>query len=149
MTALGILGPELIFQISFGQDFHVLGYSSWTMTHAWDAEMGGFFLHTSDCDPFPLNAAQLHYLVKENLTNFPKITKKAIDDKNMAEMFIRAITILQISWFVLNAHWSRSSTTCHHHFRAYYPGFHRLHICNMSLLILQANGRRNAHYYHA
>jgi hypothetical protein len=111
MTALGILGPELIFQISFGQyhaarrsvrDFHALGHSSWTMTHAWYAEMGGFFLHTSDCDPFPLNAAQLHYLVKENLTNFPNITKKAIDDQNKAETFIRSITILQISWFVLN-----------------------------------------------
>ena len=111
MTALGILGPELVFQISFGQyhaarrsvrDFHTLGYSSWTMTHAWYAEMGGFFLHTSDCDPFPLNAAQLHYLVKEELLDFPTVTKKAIDDKNKAEAFIRTITVLQISWFVLN-----------------------------------------------
>jgi hypothetical protein len=69
------------------RDFHVLGYSSWTMARAWDAEMGGFFSHPSDCDPSPLNAAQLHYLVKENLTNFPNIIKKAIDDKNKAETF--------------------------------------------------------------
>jgi hypothetical protein len=111
MTALGILGPELIFQISFGQyhaarrsvrDFHALGYSTWTWTHAWYTEMGGFLLQTSDCDPFPLNAAQLHYLVKEKLIEFPAITKKAIDDKNKAAAFVRFVTVIQISWFVLN-----------------------------------------------
>jgi hypothetical protein len=111
MTGLGILGPELVFQISFGQyhaarrskiDFHVAGYSSWTMTHAWYAEMGGFVLHTSDYDPFPLNAAQLLYLVKEQLIGFPPLTKKDIDDKNKAEAFVRTITVIQICWFVLN-----------------------------------------------
>jgi hypothetical protein len=111
LVVICLWGPEVIFMLSFGQyfsarhsvrDFHNLGYPSWTMTHAFFADMGGFVLQTEDMSSFPLDAAQLHYLVKEKLVDFPAITKQAIKDRNKAESLVRIITLIQICWFLLN-----------------------------------------------
>ena len=111
VTALGFLGPEFIFQIALGQwvsgcrsvqEFHASGYPSWTMSHAFFADMGGFILYTKDWTPFPINAKQLHYLVVEGYVAFPALDKRVIADKNKADGLLRLITIIQIFWFVVN-----------------------------------------------
>jgi hypothetical protein len=111
VTALAFLGPEFIFQIALGQyisarrsvkDFHASGYSRWTLTHAFYADMGGFILQTRGWTPFPIDAKQLHYLVTEHYVEFPKLEKKGIADKNKVDGLLRIITLFQILWFVIN-----------------------------------------------
>lgn len=111
VTALAFLGPEFIFQIALGQyisarrslkDFHESGYTQWTMTHAFYADMGGFILQTRDWKPFPVDAKQLHYLVTEGYVEFPKLQKQGIADKNKVDGLLRIITLCQTLWFVFN-----------------------------------------------
>jgi len=42
--------------------------------------MGGFVLDSPDYPRFPVNAEQLHYLVKHGYVDFPDITKADIKD---------------------------------------------------------------------
>ena len=111
LTALAFLGPEFILQIALGQwlsarrsvkDFHASGYTQWTMSHAFFADMGGFVLQTRDWVPFPIDAKQLHYLILKGHVEYPTITKQKIKDKNKVDHLLRLITIVQIFWFVLN-----------------------------------------------
>jgi hypothetical protein len=69
----------------FYQEFHASGYSSWTITHAFFADMGGFILQTPGWKPFPLDAKQLHYMVSKGYLKYPQIDKEAIDDKDKAD----------------------------------------------------------------
>jgi hypothetical protein len=48
------------------------------LTHGFFADMGGFTLVSPDYPPFPINAEQLHYLVKNGHVDFPNITKPEI-----------------------------------------------------------------------
>jgi hypothetical protein len=111
MTALAFLGPEFIFQLALGQlvsarrsvkEFHASGHTSWSMTHAFYADMGGFILDVSDSTPFPIDAKQLHYLVMEDWVDFPKITREEIADKNKVNGLLRILTLCQIIWFMIN-----------------------------------------------
>lgn len=112
-TFLGVIGPEFVLQSALGQwgsacdsvwQFRLLGYSEWTMTHAFFADMGGFILHTKDWIPFPLNARQVHYLVAEGYIpcSAVAISKEVIVDKNKNDAIVRIITVGQTLWFVLN-----------------------------------------------
>jgi hypothetical protein len=109
----GILGPEFVVQTALGQwvsacrsvkEFCQLGHLSWTMAHAFFADMGGYILHPADFVPFPLDAKQVHYLVKEGYVDYVDvgISKRAIDDKNKGDGMTRIITVLQIMWFVIS-----------------------------------------------
>ena len=130
LTALGVLCPELIFEFSFGQwlsarrsvrDFNSAGFGNrpakegwykfrwpgkvkerWTMKEAFFTDMGGFILHTRDQLPFPLDAKQLHYLVSKRYLQMPMLHHRAIEDKNKVDGLLRAITICQITWFLVN-----------------------------------------------
>lgn len=113
VACLGIVGPEFILQLSFGQwmsarrsveDFKRLGYSDWSMAHAFLADMGGFVLHARDFVPFPLDAKQVHYLVDKGYIQYSavRLDKEAIDDKNRGDGIARFITICQIIWFSFN-----------------------------------------------
>ena len=111
MAILGNIGPEFILQIALGQlisarqsvrDFHESGYFTWTVTHGFFADMGGFILHTPDFVQFPLNAKQLHYMVTRGYLDLPRITKEEIDDKNKLDVILRTITLAQTLWFVVN-----------------------------------------------
>jgi hypothetical protein len=82
-------------------DFSRLGYSQWSLRHAFFADMGGFVLETPDYLPFPIDAYQLHYLVANNLMAFPIIDENAIQDKNKADGFARMLTSIQVLWFAL------------------------------------------------
>lgn len=111
LTGLGILGPEFILLLALGQresacrsvqDFQNSGYPEWSMSHAYFADMGGFVLHTPNWTPFPLDAKQVHYLVTEGYMEYPAIDPEIIVDKNKTDPFVRAITIIQTLWFILN-----------------------------------------------
>lgn len=111
LTGLGILGPEFILQSALGQwisartsvkDFRALGFDTWTMSHAFFADMGGFFLDTPERIAFPINAKQLHYLVKHGYLPLPCTTKKEIKDRNKVDALLRVITVLQTLWFMTN-----------------------------------------------
>ncbi|KAJ9611339.1 hypothetical protein H2200_004523 [Cladophialophora chaetospira] len=109
-SLLAIFGPEFLVSFVIGQyaaakrsvkAFHELGLKQWTMRHAFYADMGGFVLITEDCKPFPVNAAQIHWLVKECLLPCPDITSKEIEDKSKADTFAKGVTIIQTTWFIL------------------------------------------------
>lgn len=74
----------------------------WTMKEAYFAEMGGFRLRTSDFAAFPLDAKQVHYLVSNGYMNLPTLDERVIEDKNKVDGLLRAITLCQISWFLIN-----------------------------------------------
>ena len=108
-TLLTVLGPEIIFQLSLGQwlaarrwtkVFRNLGYPRWSMTHSFYAQMGGIHLYSSDASSsFPINLAQLHWLLQRSYVKLPNVKKKTILDKNKAEAMVRILTIGQTLWF--------------------------------------------------
>jgi len=59
------------------------------MSHAFFADMGGFLLQTPGWPAFPLDAQQLHYLVKKDYIKCPKLEKRIIDDVNKADGLAR------------------------------------------------------------
>lgn len=74
----------------------------WTIKDAFFADMGGFVLHTRDQLPFPLDAKQLHYLVSKQHLQLPELDHRVIEDKNKVDGLLRAITLCQILWFIVN-----------------------------------------------
>jgi hypothetical protein len=108
--AITIFGPELLLSIAVGQwasarqsvrAFALSGYPQWTTRHAFFADMGGLVLQAPDFPKFPINAKQLHYLVAAGYLPYPQVDKEVISDKNKADGFARAITVMQTIWFVL------------------------------------------------
>ena len=108
--ALGIIGPEFPLTYAAGQwirakhpveAFHRSGYKDWHMRHAFFADMGGFHLHPRSGDPFPLNATQLHWLVRNKFVEYPTITRKAVWDKSKKDTFTRIVTIFQIGYLIV------------------------------------------------
>ena len=142
LTALGVLCPEIIFELALGQwlsarrsmaDINALtsrdrlrkdkwhaskkirsvfsketqtednsARGRWTIKDAFFADMGGFVLHTRDQLPFPLDAKQLHYLVSKQHLQLPELDHRVIEDKNKVDGLLRAITLCQIVWFIVN-----------------------------------------------
>ncbi|KAI1374029.1 hypothetical protein F4677DRAFT_428000 [Hypoxylon crocopeplum] len=108
--ALAVIGPEIVLTYAVGQwsrarhsveAFHGSGYDTWTMRMAFFADMGGFVLETSDCDPFPLNVKQLHWLVVNKHIEYPNIKNDEIWDKSKQDRLTRAITAFQIGYLVI------------------------------------------------
>ena len=83
------------------QDLATLGYTKWTMRHAFYANMGGFLLESPDFPAFPIDGQQIGYLVDRKYLPFPDVAEKTIWDKNKADGFARAVTITQIGWFCI------------------------------------------------
>jgi hypothetical protein len=63
--------------------------------------MGGFVLKIKDCEPFPINSIQMHWLVKKDYLKIPQITVEEINDKSKADTFAKTIAIIQTTWFML------------------------------------------------
>ena len=112
LAGLAVLGPEFILQLAVGQyvsarqsvkDFYNAGISDWSFRHAFFADMGGFILKAPDYPPFPVDAKQLLYLIKNDFVEFPRITKKDIDDRNKADGIVRIIAVFQTLWFIVNS----------------------------------------------
>ena len=81
------------------EDFKRLGYPEWTMRHAFFADMGGYHLQAPDFPPFPVDRQQLIYLVDRKHITYPDVSEDTIRDKNKADGFARAITLVQMTWF--------------------------------------------------
>lgn len=78
-----------------------LGHS-WSLRHAFFANMGGFTLEPPDNPPFPINAFQIHYLVENGFMESPGVESEAIWDKNKADAFARILALVQVIWFTCN-----------------------------------------------
>ena len=143
VACLGIVGPEFILQLSFGQwmsarrsveDFKRLGYSDWSMAHAFLADMGGFVLHARDWVPFPLDAKQVHYLVVRDIYHTLQWdwTSQLSMIRTEGDGVVRFITICQILWFSLNCIGRMYTTSRHNDVGAYNVGIHCLQSGNVT-----------------
>jgi hypothetical protein len=110
MACMGVIGPEFVFQLALGQwisarssvaAFNRSGYPTWTMRHAFLADMGGFVLHHPDSEDFPLTAKHVHYLVTEGYISYSDVAldRRFIDDRNKRDGTARFITVFQMLWF--------------------------------------------------
>ncbi|KAM7214983.1 hypothetical protein V8F06_009660 [Rhypophila decipiens] len=108
-----LAGPEFIVHTALGQyvsahlsvkEFADVGLSGWTTRHGFFADMGGFVLDPPDFVPFPLTVSQLHYLVVNGYVDYDEVllTNLEIEDKNKFDTLTRIITMVQLSWFVVN-----------------------------------------------
>ncbi|PYH47127.1 uncharacterized protein BP01DRAFT_315212 [Aspergillus saccharolyticus JOP 1030-1] len=114
LFSIGLLGPEFLLMLALGQWSSArasVNNSSqgkatipWTLTHAFYADMGGFVLNGEGIDsPFPVNAEQLFFLVKEKYIDYPEVTEDDIKDRNKSDGFSRVIAACQTLWFVVNS----------------------------------------------
>lgn len=106
-----LFAPEIIAVTVTGQylsarrsvsDFKAAGISSWTLRHAFFADMGGFVLQTSDLVPFPIDAKQLLWLLQRGYIQVPSPDPKFIKDKNKVDGMMRLIMAVQTLWFLVN-----------------------------------------------
>lgn len=103
---LAILVPEVVTASAFAQ--RVAARSSvqsmekldcsWKMSQAFYLNMGGVWLQPRDSKAFPINAAQLQYLIKKDIMACPAITKREIWDRSKADKFAKVFVCLQIFW---------------------------------------------------
>ena len=77
--------------------------SPWTMRHAFFADMGGILLNCPDLPAFPVDSHQLVYLVENGHLEYPDIQSRTIWDKNKANTCARALTLIQIVWFLVQS----------------------------------------------
>lgn len=77
--------------------------SPWTMRHAFFTDMGGLIVSYPDHPPFRIDAQQLHYLVEKTHLLYPSISDASIRDTDKADGFARSLTLVQISWFSIQA----------------------------------------------
>ena len=106
---LGVLAPELPMLFAQGQwssakrsvgEMQALGFSEWTLQHAFYADGGGFVLQPAQSDPFPVSAKQVRYLVQHGYVEIPSLTREEICDKSKADQFLKALTFFQTGWFI-------------------------------------------------
>ena len=105
-----IMAPEFVLGFASGQKveaqrsvemFRALGYKDWTVRHGFYANMGGFHLQAEGFPSFPINAKQLHYLVKRKYVAFPEFSAKDVWDKSKADGFQKLFTCIQTGWFII------------------------------------------------
>lgn len=95
------------------------GKRSWTLTHSFYANMGGFLLKIKDREPvsnrrrtlrdvfresdsFPINAAQMCELIKSGLLkDVPLISRQEIEDKSKGDIFAKGIAFFQVLWMII------------------------------------------------
>lgn len=97
---LSLLGPELIFLLAFGQYhtantskrlFQELGHLDWSITHSFYADMGGIHVQPKGWKRFPVNAKQLHYLVRNGYMQYPDIKKWEIEARSKVDGLARFV----------------------------------------------------------
>lgn len=106
---LGIIGPEFVLTYAAGQwsraKWSVEAFKDehpdWHMRHAFFADMRGFVLHTADSTKFPLNASQLHWLVRHRYVEYPEISKRELWDKSKQDTFTKVITAFQVTYLII------------------------------------------------
>ncbi|KAK1964108.1 hypothetical protein LY78DRAFT_640180 [Colletotrichum sublineola] len=115
LAMIGLLGPDFLYGIAVGQlanagrsvrqfkdDPHPSNGRKWTYTDALFVDMGGIHLKTPDFpDGFPINAEQLHYIVKHGFVEFPDMDSMDISERNTVDTLSRMITVWQALWFFI------------------------------------------------
>lgn len=91
------------------QEFRRLSCPQWTMRHAFFADMGGFVLESPGFPLFAVDSEQLAYLVEKKYLQYPAIDKEMIEDRNKADEIARLVTLVQITWFLMQcvARWQQ------------------------------------------
>ena len=104
-ATVGTAGQQYFAARQSVEEFSQMGYTQWTMRHAFFADMGGFLLQAPDSPAFPafpVDSRQLAYLVKNGHVDYPlHVDTRTIWDKNKADGFARTVTLFQISWFAI------------------------------------------------
>ena len=72
----------------------------WTQSHGFFALMGGFMLFDEGTTR-TLAPEELESLANSDKINFPRITKKEIQDKSKGDGLTKGLVIVQTSWFIL------------------------------------------------
>ncbi|MCJ1311671.1 hypothetical protein MMC25_005344 [Agyrium rufum] len=105
--------PEITAGVAFEQwesasqcvaDFarlKIKDFEPWTMRHAFLADMGGIMLAAPDFPPFPVDGQQVLFLYQNGYIPYPRIRAEEIWDKNKTDGFVRAITLIQVTWFTV------------------------------------------------
>jgi len=109
-TILAVFAPEMLTLFAIMQwnaanisvtEMNSLGIDSWTVTHAFYANAGGFVLQTPDFPTFPINATSIFYLCGKERIMAPGITKREIWDRSKADRFAKGLALLQTGWMLL------------------------------------------------
>ncbi|RAK82213.1 uncharacterized protein BO72DRAFT_444140 [Aspergillus fijiensis CBS 313.89] len=120
LASIGVLGPEFLLMLALGQwssarasvkKFEQLTRNStdpntpsWTLAHAFYADMGGFILEEEgNATSFPVNAEQLYFLIANNYIKHPPLTEDEINDRNKSDSFSRVLAVCQGLWFLVNS----------------------------------------------
>ncbi|KAL7912217.1 hypothetical protein GGI35DRAFT_444737 [Trichoderma velutinum] len=117
-----IIAPELIIGAasregtSAREDYKKMqklvedGKGSWTLTHSYYANMGGFVIRgpvkpsgeIKYHDPYHLNSKGIVALLEgEHIDKLPDVTEEEIKDKSKGDLFVKAIAVGQIAWSVI------------------------------------------------
>lgn len=113
LAVIGLLGPDFLFGIAIGQfssakrsvrkfktDKVTNNGTKWTYTHAFFTDTSGILLTTPDFpEGFPINAEQLHWLVKHEHVDFPNMNDMNIGERNASDTLSRLLTTWQALWF--------------------------------------------------
>ncbi|KAK3311665.1 uncharacterized protein B0T15DRAFT_508205 [Chaetomium strumarium] len=110
LAFVGLLGPNFLFTIALGQLssarrsvrlFRTLPQRplEWSLVHGFFADMGGFHLASADYSPFPVNAEQLHYLIRYGHVDFPNLTKRDIKALSHTDGLSKLLILWQVLWF--------------------------------------------------
>lgn len=123
---VGVIAPEVLVAWAFNErrgahnscrDMTGLGYTSWTVSHGFYANMGGFAVAVTDGEsthwrpvtegenarwrPVPVRAKQIRNLVSAGLLQLPNFSEHAINDKSKADVLVKGIACLQAVWLVI------------------------------------------------
>lgn len=104
-----IMLPEYLVGKAFGDYVDVRRFkrsehiTSWTVTHAYYCNSGGFLLDfPSKDEPIAINTAQLRYLLdKKAINSTPTITEAEIKEKGQGDFFAKLLAVLQLIWLVM------------------------------------------------
>ncbi|KAH9959090.1 hypothetical protein BC827DRAFT_527183 [Russula dissimulans] len=97
----GIIAWALRQQLAAGKLAGEYRGEGWTLTHGFFATMGGFIEYEGNQ---PIRVLLPNELGSYSLTgngDFPRISKKEIQDKSKGDFISKAVVILQTSWFVM------------------------------------------------
>ncbi|KAH9959070.1 hypothetical protein BC827DRAFT_1135276 [Russula dissimulans] len=96
-----IIGWALRQRLAAGQLAKKHKGEGWTLTHGFFATMGGFMAYEGNKPIEVLLPIDLGSYSLTGNGNFPRISKKEIQDKSKGDFISKAVVILQTSWFVM------------------------------------------------
>lgn len=109
---VAIAGPEFVLTAASGQldtasrsvfAFSSVGFTQWTLRHAFFADMGGFHLIPKDGQGFPITGRHLFWLVQNKIVDFPNISTREIWDKSKQDSLGKIIVFFQIVYLAVQS----------------------------------------------